>query len=237
MREWASQRRHESEVDNSKRREHDGGTDNGMQRGRFDAEAPADERGRERRGPEPQQAADAHLGPPDAAVECVPEQRELAPAGNAGRRGQACRTPLRVDPETWRHHEREDIAERRHEHDPDDGKAQRRSRIAHRVVSGRVEPRHGRRQQSDRRAGENTPDVHGVLGAESAVLQDRGGNHVAKDQEHGGRRYDEKGNALERGPRRARSASARARSSPATPDIAGNSAAETEIPKRLTGSV
>ena len=39
------------------------------------------------------------------------------------------------------------------------------------------------------------------------------------------------------GTSRARSASARAISSPATPDIAGSSAAETEMPKRLTGSV
>ena len=69
------------------------------------------------------------------------------------------------------------------------------------------------------------------------MLQDRGGDHVAKDQEHGGRRYDKEGNPLER---RAEARAERLGAGPVVTGDAGHrrhSAADTEIPNRLTGSV
>ena len=62
-------------------------------------------------------------------------------------------------PQPARQRDREQVAQRGREHDADDREPQRRPRIAQRVVGRRVQPAERRRQQPDRGAGEDAPDV------------------------------------------------------------------------------
>ncbi len=78
---------------------------------------------------------------------------------------------LRVDPEPARQRDREHVSEHRGQRDADDGVTERRPRVAQRVVGGRIQPAERRREQPDRRAGENAPHVHRVLVAEPSGLK------------------------------------------------------------------
>ena len=155
-----------------------------------------------------------------------------------GRRRQPGRAPLRRDAEQSRQRNREQIAEHRRQRDAHERVAQRRARVAQRVVGGRVQPAERRREQSDRRSGENAPDVDRVArgrSGRSAAAPPTTTSPSARNAIADGTTK----NAIRRRPAssRRRSASIAAGIAAATPDIAGSSAADTDMPNRLTGSV
>ena len=116
--------------------------------------------GDRRRGPQLRDERRRQAGLSDAAIQRPPQQRELHPAGDARRRRQARHAPARIDADPSRQRQRARVAEpggQRHAHHRE---AQRRARIAQRVVRRRVQPAQRGGQQSDGRPGQDPPHVH-----------------------------------------------------------------------------
>ena len=128
--------------------------------------------------------------------------------------------------------------------DADDGVPKRRPGVAQRVVRRRIQAAERRRKQPDRRAREDGPHVHRVRAAESAGLKQRRGDDIAERQKRHRRRDDKERDLpqarLETAPQPSVTAGSIWRSMTAdadSADSAGSSAADTDMPNRLIGSV
>ena len=116
----------------------------------------------------------------------------------------------------------------------------RRPRVLDRVERRRVEPTQGAGQEPDPGAGEDAPHVEAVGPVEPSGLEQRRRNHLPQREEDAARGNDEERDL----PQPGLEACAQVRvalscsvdDARTAPDIAGSSAAETDMPNRLTGS-
>ena len=160
---------------------------------------PADEGARRGRHPELRRVSRGQTGMAHARVQRRTQQQHLDPARDAGRRREPGRPPHRRQPERARQRERAQVPENRGQHDADDRVAQRRPRVAQRVVGGRVQPSERRRKQADGRSREDPPHVDRVGAAEAPGLKQRRDDNVAERQKRHRRRDDEVRDAAESG--------------------------------------
>jgi len=92
----------------------------------------------------------------DAAVQRPAQQREFDPARDSGRSRQARHAPARVEADGGRQRNRHRVAERRGERDADNRVLQRRTRVAQRVIGGRIQAAERGGQQPHGRTGQNS---------------------------------------------------------------------------------
>ena len=90
--------------------------------------------------PEPGYDRQRYAGRTEPAVECPPEQDELDPAGDPGRRGEAGRAPPRIEPQLNRQGNGEQVSEDDGQRDADDRKPERRPGVVQGVVGRGIQP-------------------------------------------------------------------------------------------------
>ena len=106
---------------------------------------------------------------------------------------------MRIDAEPAGKQQGAQVSQANGEGDADGCVAQRRAGVAERVVSGGVEAAEGGSQQADCRAGDDPPNVYGIVVGKLAALVERGGHHVAQGEEGHGRGHDEEGDLAQSG--------------------------------------
>ena len=195
-------------------------------------------RSADRRGsPQPGDEGGGDSGRADAGVQRAPQQHELHPSGHPRGSGQARRAPLRSMPSQRGSGMRAQVSQADVSATRMIAIAQRRPRVAQRVIRGSIEAPQRRGQQSDRRAGKDAPDVDRVVVRELA-RSDRAPRRSTSPSARKAIAEGTMKNAIWRSPAFSRwRRRAATRPVPSALDIAGSSAADTAMPNRLTGSV
>ena len=193
--------------------------------------------GYDRGAPKLRREGEREPGRADPPVQRAAEQGKLDPSGQSRRDGQPA-TPQRGSmPSSGRQRNRHQIAERGRQGDPDDRVLERRD--ACRAARSRSRNKAGPawRRAAHGRACENAPDIDGIGVREAPGLKQSRRDHVAQGQKAGRGGHDEERDLAKPAIEPLAQVLGHSRSSPSALDMTGSSAADTDMPNRLTGSV